>query len=124
MELDQFKEYIESIEEGTVFAYGISEPFSWRGSYCEVAFDITEEPSTREEVLVNIEKAYTGDFYGYKGGKYSYHGFTEVHFERDYGSWTDGGYCGTWIAKIEGSERYRSQEERLANLAFKPNQHK
>lgn len=118
MELKEFKQQIEQAESGKTFDYGISEPFSWRGSYDEVAFEILEQPMTREEILANIEKAYTGTFYGWKGGKYTYEDYTDVHFEEDNSRWTDGGYCSEMIAKIEGGEIYQSQEMRLVKLAF------
>ena len=118
MELKEFKQQIEQAETGKTFDYGISEPFSWRGSYDEVAFEILEQPMTREEILANIEKAYTGTFYGHKGGEYTYEDYTEVHFEEDSSRWTDGGYCAEMIAKIEGGETYQSQEMRLVKLAF------
>ena len=118
MKLKEFKDYIENAENGKQFNYGISEPFSWRGSYDEVAFEILEQPMTREEILANIEKAYQGTFYGYKGGEYTYKDYTEVNFEEDTSSYTDGGYCAEMIAKIEGGEIYGSQENRLVKLAF------
>ncbi len=118
MELKEFKQQIEQAETGKTFDFGISEPFSWRGSYAEVAFQMLEQPMTREEILANIEMAYTETFNGYKGGHYKYGDNTEVHFESDYGSWTDGGYCANWIAKIEDDEPYESQEMRLVKLAF------
>lgn len=118
MELKEFKDYIENTENGKQFNYGISKPFSWRGSYDEVAFEILEQPMTREEILANIEKAYKGTFYGYKGGEYTYKDYTEVHFEEGTSRYTDGGYCAEMIAKIEGGEIYESQEKRLVKLAF------
>jgi len=118
MELKEFKYCIENTEKGKQFNYGISEPFSWRGRYDEVAFQILEQPMTREEILANIQKAYTCTFYGYKGGEYTYQDYTEVHFEEDSSRYTDGGYCAKMIAKIEGGEIYESQEKRLVKLAF------
>ncbi len=118
MELKEFKKQIEQAETGKTFDYGISDPFSWRGSYNEVAFEILDQPMTREEILANIEKAYTGAFYGYKGGEYTYEDYTEVHFEEDSSRWTDGKYCAEMIAKIEVGETYQSQEMRLVKLAF------
>ena len=118
MELKEFKQQIEQAEAGKTFDYGISEPFSWRGIYNEVAFEILEQPMTRDEILANIEKAYTGTFYGYKGGEYTYEDYTEVHFEEDASRCTDGGYCAEMIAKIEGGETYQSQEMRLVKIAF------
>lgn len=118
MELKKFKEHIEEAENEKIFGYGISEPFSWRGSYDEVAFEIIEQPMRREDILANIQKAYNGKFYGYKGGEFTYQDYTEVHFEEDSSSWSDGGYCAEIISKIEGGEPYQSQEFRLIKLAF------
>lgn len=121
MELKDFKQHIESFPDGKKFDFGISQPFSWRGVYAEVAFEMLEQPMTKEEILANIELAYTETFYGYKGGEYRYHDHTDIHFETDYGSWSDGGYVSCWIAKIEGKEKYQSQEDRLVKLAFSQN---
>ena len=118
MTLEEFKNQIERTEENKEFEYGISEPFSWRGSYDEVAFEILQQPMTREEILANIQKAYDETFYGYKGGEYRYQDYTPVNFEESYGRYTDGGYCAEMIAKIEGGEMHESQEARLVNLAF------
>lgn len=119
MELKEFKQHIESFPKGTKFSYGISKPFSWRGSYDEVAFSIIENKMSREDILKNIELAYTETFYGYKGGTYKYEDYTTVNFEEE-GSrnYSDGKYVAEMIAKIENSEEYRSQEERLVKLAF------
>ena len=92
MNLADFKKHIEGFPAGTEFKFGISEPFSWRGVYAEVAFAIAENPMTREEVLANIQLAYRGTFIGHKGGKYSYADHTTVHFEPNSATWTDGGY--------------------------------
>lgn len=119
MELLDFKNHILAFPLGQTFEYGISKPFSWRGSYDEVAFAIIESPSTREEILKNIELAYTETFYGYKGGEYKYNDFTYIHFENE-GSrnYSDGKYVAEMIAKIENASVYQSQEHRLVSLAF------
>ena len=119
MQLQEFKQYIENFDMGTTFNYGISKPFSWRGSYDEVAFALVEESMTREQVLENIELAYTETFYGYKGGEYRYKGYTTVNFEQE-GSrnYSNGDYVASMIAKIENSDTYQSQEDRLVKLAF------
>jgi len=119
MELKDFKQHISSFPEGFQFNYGISKPFSWRGSYDEVAFSIVQSPMSREEVLAKIEIAYAETFYGYKGGEYQYKDWTTVNFEEE-GSrnYSDGEYTAKMIAKIEKSDQYRSQEERLVKLAF------
>lgn len=118
MKLKDFKQHIESFPNGTKFDFGISLPFSWRGIYSEVAFKMLEQSMTKEEILENIELAYTETFNGYKGGEYRYNDHTDIHFETDRSSYTDGGYVSRWIAKIEEKEEYQSQEDRLVKLAF------
>lgn len=119
MMLKEFKEHILSFPDGTQFCFGITKPFSWRGAYDEVAFSIVESPMTREEILANIELAYINTFYGYKSGEYKYGDFTTVNFEKE-GSrnYSDGRYVAEMIAKIENTETYQSQQERLVKLAF------
>lgn len=52
MSLKDLKQHIESFPEGHVFKHKLSNPFSWRGSYSEVAFDISlHQKQTREEAL-------------------------------------------------------------------------
>ena len=118
MTLKDFKQHIESFPNGTSFDFGISQPFSWRGVYAEVAFEMLEKPMTKEEILANIQLAYTETFRGYKGGEYRYGDHTIINFESDKGSWTDGGYVSRWITKIEGTKEYQSQEDKLVKLAF------
>lgn len=119
MKLKDFKQHIESFTNGTQFKFGITNPFSWRGSYDEVAFSIVESPMSKEDILANINLAYTETFYGYKGGKYKYQDYTTVNFEEE-GSrnYSDGRYVAQMIAKIEEKEEYQSQEDRLVKLAF------
>ena len=45
MELIELKQHIEGFKPNTEFKYGLSLPFSWRGSYAEVGFEILKEPS-------------------------------------------------------------------------------
>ena len=119
MELKEFKQHIENFPKGTLFNYGISKPFSWRGSYDEVAFSIIESEMSKEDILKNIELAYTETLYGYKGGEYRCSDYTTLNFEENgYGDYSDGGYVSVMIGKIENSETYKSQEERLVKLAF------
>lgn len=120
MNLRQLKKHIESFPSDHVFDNTLSEPFSWRGSYCEVALDITlGNQQTRTEALEKIERAYTDTFRGYKGGEYTYNDYTEVYFEYDTSSWSDGGHTSRLISQLENDEEYQSQEMRLTKLAFK-----
>lgn len=118
MDLQKLKNYFEKFPKGKQFDYGLSKPFSWRGSYDEVAFSI-EGAMSREDILKNIELAYTETFFGYKGGEYRYNNYTSVNFE-EYGArnYSDGGYTSRKIAELEEDIPYKSQEERLVYLAF------
>lgn len=120
MKLKNLKDYISSFPNGTVFKYGISKPFSWRGSYDEVAFSIDETSMTREDILKNVELAYTNLFTGYKGGGFRYDECTTVNFEDGHRDYSSGRYVTQLIAKIEETPEYISQEDRLVKLAFKP----
>lgn len=118
MTLKELKDYIESFENERVFDFGLSEPFSWRGSYDEVAFAVLEEKMTKEELLMYIDLAYTTIHYGYKGGEYRYADFTPVNFEADYGMYTGGGYCKRWIEKIKDEKIPFDRETELVELIF------
>lgn len=91
MTLEELKEYFENSEK-SVFEFGLSEPFSWRGSYDEVAFSIVEGHHTKEDILKNIQMAYSNTFFGYKGGEYKYEGYTLVNFEEGYSDYSGGSY--------------------------------
>lgn len=118
MQLGKFKEYIESFPEDKVFAFGISNPFSWRGSYDEVCFSITQEHMTRNEVLKKINLALTESFTG-RFGNYTYKEWDNVNFEACQGDFSYGEYTAKKIQEIEGGIICMSEEERLVKLAFK-----
>lgn len=119
MNLGEFKKHIESFPNGHVFNYGISEPFSWRGVYAEVAFSIVKKETSREDIVAKIEAALTDEFEGWKGGKYRYNEYTSVNFEETQRNWSDGEYCQWAISEITKEDVCRTQEERLVKLAFK-----
>jgi hypothetical protein len=119
MELLQLKQHIESFPDGTIFKNSLSEPFSWRGVYAEVAFDVlVGQEMSKQDMLANIEKAYTETFYGHKGGEYTYDDYTDVHFEEGRSRWSDGRHCVDLIAKLTGEEPIQDEETRLVKLAF------
>lgn len=119
MYLKEFKKYIQSFPDNHEFNCLLSKPFSWRGSYDEVAFDIDFTlKSSKEDILKNIELAYTEIFYGYKGGEFTYSDYTEVHFEEDNSKYTDGEYCIQLISELKEGKTYKDNEELLINLAF------
>lgn len=118
MYLGELRKHIKSLPKGTKFKYSLSEPFSWRGSYCEVAFSVEEVESTREELLKKIRAAFTKKFYGYKGGEYRFDEFTTINFESEKRSWSDGEYTEKCISDVMGVEEVKTPEARLINLLF------
>jgi hypothetical protein len=119
MDLKELQDYFKGFDENHAFDFGLSQPFSWRGSYDEVAFEVIDNPHTREEILSNIQMAYDKTYTGYKGGEFEYYDYTPVHFERDSSAYTDGGYAREWIQKIVQEPQFETLEERMVKLMFK-----
>jgi len=117
MTLGELKTFIEN-QEKQLFDFGLSHPFSWRGSYAEVAFSIEKEQMSKADLLIRIEEALTEEFTGYKGGEFRYTLDTDVNFEMDYSAYSDGGYCRRLISEIEDSQPYETEEQKLVQLAF------
>lgn len=118
MNLKDLKVHFTNEPKGKLFKYGISEPFSWRGSYDEVAFSIINEPMTREEIIAKIEKALHNEFTGYNGGEYRYNYNTYVNFETDISGYSDGGYCIEKLAEITNQPQFSGNEFELIEIAF------
>lgn len=114
--LGKLKEGFEKLDPNKVLEIGISEPFSWRGSYDEVAFSIIKNVTVKE-CLDNIEKAFTETFYGYKGGEYKYFDKTPVNFESDSGRYSGGSYA-EYVIDEYFYEESSSVESKLANCIF------
>lgn len=79
MTIKDLKEYFLNTENPKFF---LTDVFSWRGFYSEVAFT-PSAVGTKERSLELIEEALTGTFIGYKGGEFTYDEWTNVHFEND-----------------------------------------
>lgn len=99
MTIQELKTHFESLPKDKELEFKLSRPFSWRGSYDEVAFSIAESKSYPEENLKMIEEALAEEFEGYKGGTYRYSLNTKVNFEEHYSDYTDGGYIGRFLVK-------------------------
>lgn len=63
---------IQRIEKMTLeyFPVGLSSPDSYRGYYSDLAFEFTDEPMKREDVLKVCYSALNETFEGYRGGEY------------------------------------------------------
>ncbi len=98
--LEDLKNKYMQMNSKTILPFGISEPFSWRGSYEEVAFAIVEDISV-EDCLEHIDQALNNTFEGWKGGEFEYDLFTEVHFEEYAGGYSDGLYSKRKAVDVE-----------------------
>lgn len=79
MKINDLKGYFLSVKTPKFY---LTDVFSWRGNYNEVAFTVSTN-GTIVESLSLIDKALNEKFDGYKGGEYSYDNETNVHFEKD-----------------------------------------
>ena len=118
MNLQDFRDYIAKFPSDHIFEYGISEPFSWRGLYAEVAFSIIDGNMCRYDILKRIDMCLDRTFIGYNGVEYKYDWTTPVNFEDGYSEYTSGAYVDSWIFEIQGKTAYMSKEEELVRLAF------
>ena len=88
------------------------------GSTLHIVGDLQLESTSDAADVTGGFVTMSNDNQSSSNGTFRYDDHTEVHFESDSGSWTDGGYCANWIAKFEDDEPYESQEMRLVKLAF------
>ena len=115
MKLGQLKEMFSRLDPNTELQYGISEPFSWRGSYDEVAFSF--EPLVNVKTcLERIDMAMSQTFYGYKGGEYKYYADTPVNFEPTISFWSDGEYCENMISVLLDQPEQNDREKYVISL--------
>jgi hypothetical protein len=117
MTLKEFKDHITSFEEGTIFQFAISKPFPHRGDYDNVAFKVLRHPSTREEVLENIDMAYIKTERGHKTEGGAYTDIAGVEFEENAEFWTNGWYVTNLIEQLEQDYAY-DKELKFVKLAF------
>lgn len=97
MTLKEFKDVIQKAPKNFIFPIGVSEPFSWRGYYSDVAFTVVEESMSKETILERIKMAYKNEYRGYKGGIYKYNDNTPVHFEMSQSTFSDGEYIESFL---------------------------
>lgn len=79
MTIQDLKNYFEKTDKPKFF---LTDVFSWRGIYDEVAFTPSKE-GTKEKSLELIKESLENSYRGWKGGIFTYDLDTEVHFEYD-----------------------------------------
>ena len=89
---------IESWPEDTM-NFRIIEVFSWRGIYAEAAAEISTERTLKQYNLDILNEAIKVTHEGWKGGEFEYDFCTEIHFECDYGSYSNGQYLNNFLLR-------------------------
>lgn len=102
MYLAELLEMAEGLEDRE-YDFGLSDVFSWRGVYSEVAFSIGRNIH-KNAMLELVNKALTEEFTGWKGGEYTYDKYTDVYFERDRSYYSDGAYLMSFLSKHADSD--------------------
>ena len=87
---------IESWPEDTM-NFRIIDVFSWRGIYAEAAAEISTERTSKQDNLNMLDEAIKVPHEGWKGGEFEYDFCTEIHFECDYGSYSNGQYLNRFL---------------------------
>lgn len=89
---------IESWPEDTM-NFRIIDVFSWRGIYAEAAAEISTERTLKQDNLNMLDEAIKFTHEGWKGGEFEYDFSTEIHFECDYGSYSNGRYLNGFLLR-------------------------
>jgi hypothetical protein len=78
MELHELITELEKIDKNKTVADGFGSGMSWRGNYCEAAFEPVAE--TTIGLMLEQAKALLGSTQtGYKGGEFEMHQYVDVH---------------------------------------------
>lgn len=115
MTIKELKNYFEDTAN---LKFYLTDVFSWRGAYDEVAFTPSKQGS-RKESLALIERALTEVFQGWKGGHYVYDETTEVHFEREPGIYSEGALYSVLLFDEDLEKEDNKTREELIEKAAK-----
>lgn len=91
MTIKQLYDNIESYPNDNM-DFCIENVFAWRGIYQEAACEISTRNVSKQYNLEQLKKLTSETFFGWKGGEFTYSEYTPIHFEYDYGSYTNGNY--------------------------------
>lgn len=103
MRLHELMELIESWKDDTM-DFCIEDVFSWRGSYDKPCCSLSTRQASKKDNLKELGYLLELSFEGYKGGIYTYGLDDEVHFEKDYSSYSNGNFIKTFIEENGDSE--------------------
>lgn len=106
MTVYELKRNIESL--GNTMNFCIEDVFSWRGFYAEPACSISSRNTSKKHNLKMLNRILTETFYGWKGGEYNYDINSEIHFECEWSSWSNGKYIDKFLSMNENNEDVKS----------------
>lgn len=102
-------ELIKKIQSlGDTMDFCIEDVFSWRGVYAEPACSISSRKTTKKHNLQMLKRLMKETFDGYKGGEYTYDKNSEIHFEEEWSSFTDGKYLNGFLLDNADNEDVKS----------------
>jgi hypothetical protein len=81
------------------FPIGLAHPHSWRGDFCELAFEPCKDTTT-DNMLCAAVAAVGAVYQGYKGGHYEMTRRTPINIEK-HGDYTDGGAACAIIRELD-----------------------
>ena len=104
MTLGELYDKIKSYPHDTM-DFCVTDVFSWRGSYDEPCCSLsTTKQTTKRENLDMLRRLTNEEFYGYKGGEYTYTFDDKINFECDCSVYSNGMYLKGFIKRNEDSE--------------------
>jgi len=77
--------YLDNLHPATALPFTLSDPHCDRGSYRDVAFALTNEPSTVAEVRAVVASVIGKTYYGWKGGDFTMDEWSDCCIGPDYG---------------------------------------
>lgn len=106
MTLKELYDKIKSYPSDTM-NFCIEDVFSWRGIYAEPCCSLSVEKTNKQDNLNKLSDLVKFEFSGWKGGYFEYDWDSTIHFESDYGEYTDGRYLNGFINKYKENPEFK-----------------
>ena len=106
MTLQELYDKIESYPSDTM-NFRIEDVFAWRGIYTEPCCSLSVKKTDKQDNLDKLSGLVIFEFSGWKGGYFKYDWDSTIHFEADYGEYTDGKYLKDFINKYKETQEFK-----------------
>ena len=106
MTIKQLYDNIKSYPNDNI-DFCIENVFAWRGIYQEPCCSLSVEKTNKQDNLDKLSDLVKFEFSGWKGGYFKYDWDSTIHFESDYGEYTDGRYLKGFINKYKDTEEFK-----------------